>query len=528
MPLHHYLPASFLARFSADSKTEPARGRLLIVGDKKNGRLFKAAASKVGCIKNLYTLADNSADPEMIDKTWAEYEARLPSAIDDLIRGNVEAETWARVLVPFVTCMLVRGPDFSERFDQRWPPNRPEKLSKLLSNDNANMARLIDLQRLLGFVATAKWLVLTTHGEEKLITNDLGYSPFVNPKSSDRGMAVPLGLNKILAVIPTIEHHPVLREEANKWVPVIRYLDEPVDSQQGLNKSISHMALRFIFGMDEAIVEKYIQGTAPTSVSLDPIYLGFPDSMFSRAHEFTWHQLVGAIRKLPSDKDGWDFPLDWKVIASGWHSFPCIPMNLVKFPPALKRVGNTICTRYYNPEIYYRISQILMLEETGHYDTAIEESTDALAKKLSPTLRARILAIRGTALVQIGKNRKAIKDFEDAITIDRSNPDLYANYSFVLLKAGNMTKAFRILSRAIELEPNHGIAYANRGLAQWKLGHLNEALNDCTTAINLLPDGDEKAGAFFNRGKIHGELGMQEQSNEDFAQAEKLFKIMQK
>src|SRR5215216_2527137 len=146
MTLHHYLPAAFLARFSADSQTEPARNRLLIVGDKKNQKLFKSPASKVGCIQNLYTLVNNSSSPDEIDNTWAEYERNLPIAIENLINRNIDTESWIRVLVPFVACMLVRGPDFIEKFDQRFPPNRPEMMRKFLSNDNANRARLMDLQ----------------------------------------------------------------------------------------------------------------------------------------------------------------------------------------------------------------------------------------------------------------------------------------------------------------------------------------------------------------------------------------------
>lgn len=68
MPLHHYLPASFLLRFSSDKTTNPSRNRLLVVGDKKNSRVFTAPASNVGCIQNLYTLVDNSASPDDIDQ----------------------------------------------------------------------------------------------------------------------------------------------------------------------------------------------------------------------------------------------------------------------------------------------------------------------------------------------------------------------------------------------------------------------------------------------------------------------------
>ncbi|MBI2759359.1 MAG: DUF4238 domain-containing protein [Chloroflexi bacterium] len=526
MPLHHYLPASFLGRFSADLQTEPARDRSLIVGDKKNQRRFEARASKVGCINNLYTLVDDSQlHPNTIDQTWGEYERNLPVAIDKLIHRNVDAESWARVLVPFVACMLVRGPDFSERFDQRWPPNRPQRFSELLSKDNANRARLMDLQRLLGFVATAKWLVLTIHGEEQLITNDLGYAPFMNREEGDRGMAIPVSQNTILAIIPTIESHPILRAESDKWIPIIDYLDEPLDSHQGLNRALSQAALRFIFGPDPVIVQKYIQGSPLSRTSPEANDLGFPDSMFSRAFEFTWHRLVGTIRKPPSDKKGWDFPLDWKVIADGWHSVPWFPLNLAEFPPPLKKVGNTIQTTFYNPEIYYSISIILMLEKVGQHEDAIKEASNALLNnQLSPSVRARILALRGNALAETGRHRDAIKDFKDAITLDHFNADIYFAYATYLLENNNLGKALKPLSKAIKLNPNFGVAYSNRSVVNWKIGHYSNALKDATTAISLLSDDSEKAGAFLNRAKILNDMGMEDKAKEDFIEWERLFK----
>lgn len=527
MALHHYLPASFLARFSADIKTEPARDRILIVGDKKNNRWFKAPASKVGCVRNLYTLVDYFVHPDEIDKTWTEYEQKLPISLETLIRRNIDAETWARVLVPFVACMLVRGPDFKERFNLRFPPSYYQKPKNFLSNDNANRARLIELQRLLGFVATAKWFVISTSGKEKLITNDLGYSPFANPLSGDIGMAIPLDHNIILAITPSIEDHTILREEANKWIPIINYvelLDIPQPNYDGINDSLAQTANRFIFGSDEKTIQELLNKTTPSLLPPEPTELGFPGGKFAVAHEFTWHRLIGAIYKPPSDKEGWLFPLQTEYVTRGWYPEPVIPLNLIEFPPALKRIKNTIQTRFYDPEIYFIISLIKDLDESGQYDSAIKEATNALKTKLSPKLKARMLAIRGGLLADIGKNREATKDFEDAITLDSSNADLYCDFGYALLKANNAPKAYKILSKAIKLNPHHGIAYSNRCAVQWRIGRPKEAISDATKAINLLPDGAGKANAYLNRGNILKELGQEQQANEDLTQAKSLLK----
>lgn len=138
--------------------------------------------------------------------------------------------------------------------------------------------------------------------------------------------------------------------------------------------------------------------------------------------------------------------------------------------------------------------------------------------------KSQILAIRGGILADIGKNREATKDFEDAIALDRSNADLHVNFGYALLKAGNAPKAYKILSKAIKLNPHHGIAYSNRCVAQWRIGRKKDAINDSTIAIKLLPDGVEKGSAFLNRGNILKELGLEMQAKEDFIKAEVLLK----
>jgi len=523
MPLHHYLPASFLARFSIDTRTKSSRDKQLIVGDKKTQKWFSSPASKVGCINNLYTIADDSVSPEFIDQTWIEYEKKLPTAIDSLIEGKVDAEMWTRVLIPFVACMLVRGPDFEKRFNQRFHPTIQQAMSKKLNPDNANRARLREIQSLLACVVAAKWLVLTTHGKDKLITNDLGFAPFINPKIGHRGLAIPLSQRKILAIVPSMEDHAILFYSKEKWIPYIEYRELPPGNHQGLNTTIAQTALRFVFGPDVQTVQKYFLGVPQVSVAPEPIELGFPIDLLSPAFEFTWHRLVGAIKKKPSDKGSWDFPLDWKIIASGWHSMPFMPLNLVEFPPVLHQVENTIQLKFYNPEIYYNISQIPLLEQEGNHSAVLEIVTNALTHDLSPSLRANLLVSRGGVLADLEKIPEALKDFEDAHNLDPTNVKVLVDYGYTLIKAESYIEAIDILSKAIDLNAKLGAAYLNRGVALWRLHHSTRALEDLTNAINLLSDEGEIAGAHLNRGQIHIEMRRFQNAADDFGIAASLY-----
>ena len=144
MTLQHYLPATYLACFSTEDKPE-RRTRLLAGGDKKDKNIFTSPASKVCGINDLYTLKNYPDNPELIDSMWSFYEKGLALAIDQLITGTIPAITWANTLIPFVTSLLVRGPDFNKRFEGRI---KNLGINRTISPDNTNFARLLENQRL--------------------------------------------------------------------------------------------------------------------------------------------------------------------------------------------------------------------------------------------------------------------------------------------------------------------------------------------------------------------------------------------
>ena len=123
MPKHHYLPATYIASFS-QSDTFPRRERVVYVGNKKNKSCFKATAANIGYEKNLYMVSPDlfltgPVSNEYLEKLWSGYETRLAEAIEKLINVDLDADTWARVLVPFVAGILVRSRDFQTRVNRR-------------------------------------------------------------------------------------------------------------------------------------------------------------------------------------------------------------------------------------------------------------------------------------------------------------------------------------------------------------------------------------------------------------------------
>lgn len=109
MPFDHYLPATYIARFSLDS-TEPRRKRRVYVVDKQLGVVFRTPVENICGEKEFYSVEHDN--PRIVDGMWSVYEGRLNVALDRLVDRSVDARLWANTLVPFVTALMVRGRDF--------------------------------------------------------------------------------------------------------------------------------------------------------------------------------------------------------------------------------------------------------------------------------------------------------------------------------------------------------------------------------------------------------------------------------
>lgn len=520
MPLHHYLPATYLASFSNDTLTLPRRHRKISIGDKNDGRIFSTSVANVAAINNLYTLSATGNDPELIERIWAKCETDLDEAINLLITGEISAKSWIRVLVPFVACMLVRGPDFNKRFELRIRALGVDPEGQQMSRDNTNGARLLELQRLLGPITVSKWVVIRVRGQEPLITNDLGYAPFMNPNTGDTGIAIPLNLYHVLAVIPRNQGRIVL-VKSGKWVPNIEYVDNLSDNHEELNKALSSIAQRYIFGPDDLTVGKWLQSSEVSPFPPEPVEFGFITDPLARAHEFTWHRLAATLERDPSDDDPWDFRLDWARLAQGWVPAIYFPTNLIEFPPALYRHENFISAEFYNPDVYYALSSVRELEQMGEFNLLLEEATKGLGLAQDNPQKVRFLVARAAGLDELERYDEAISDYGEALELEPHSVIALTNRAVTLLKLGRLEEASQDLDRALSLDPDLGVARVNRGTIYYLQGEPYAAVREISRALKFLPTGPMLGAAHLSRGNAHLILGDHRNAIEDFFTAAK-------
>jgi hypothetical protein len=319
---------------------------MLAQGDRNAATCVPASASDLAIIRNLYTLKEQPQNSKLVDDIWAEYESKLAESIDKLINASISALEWARVLVPFVTCLLVRGPDFDERMLQRLQSLGFENDFLEGRLDNTNISRILEIQRLLAPIMVAEWKVIFFEEGEPLLTNDSGFMP------AGPGIYVPLGMNHALHIIPK-SSRLISAFRDSDWLPIISFGHVDRTQRETFNQAVCHNARRFVFGPNCDLVRKYLYPPHETALPpLEPVHLGFITGNHAIVHEFMWHRFVSALTKGIAEKmEPIDFDWHFEGLKEGWLPPIIFPDNLPEFPAGLRRQDDCIAAYLYDAQV---------------------------------------------------------------------------------------------------------------------------------------------------------------------------------
>ncbi len=335
MPLHHYLPAAYIGQFSTVS-TGKSRNRKIFVGDKTAMSIFESTPKNICAEIDFYKLY-NDSDFNQIDELWKGYESDLPGAIDALVNQTIDAYSWANILVPFVTCLMVRTPDFNDRFEKRIDSFGARNFN---DNDNTNKSRILEIQRLIGQLTIAEWRVCSVlDTTEYLIGNDIGYCYFLDNVQS-LGIAIPLNKSHILQIVPKLARNIAIFKY-NNWFPEIKYLTLEKDNYNSFNASINFFARRHIFGHCKSIINDFLtKETVSAPLGYAPV--GLMNSHEARIHEFTWHRVISILTKTPDNIDKHDFGIDYRAVKNSWLNHIIFPIDQLIFPDSIKIHENSL------------------------------------------------------------------------------------------------------------------------------------------------------------------------------------------
>jgi Tfp pilus assembly protein PilF len=119
----------------------------------------------------------------------------------------------------------------------------------------------------------------------------------------------------------------------------------------------------------------------------------------------------------------------------------------------------------------------------------------ALSEELM-TRDTRVATLVNRAILRMrqGDTQIATGDFNKALALEPTEPEIWLNMGLAQLDAGNGSVAAQMADRALELRTEQpAVAYYVRGLAREMGGDLNSAYADLVRARNLAPEWDQPA-----------------------------------
>lgn len=253
MARDHYLPAAYIGRFSGERRANlRSRDCLIWTAHLGASQPVQQKASSIGYEKGLYDLHPEGNSPSLGNSvdTWI-YERELPYILDALSSGeHLSLSDWLHVAVPFVAGLFVRGPDYDTRYHERLSaidlPFSDKHALKKHQHNQANFARVVEMQSLLLPIMAARWKVIHATGTHRCVLNDIGMVPLFDPAVNSTGWAIPLDTRSLLFLMPRRRGCFGTFGRDGQWNAVIEHLDEPDEFFEGLNELTAATAQRFV------------------------------------------------------------------------------------------------------------------------------------------------------------------------------------------------------------------------------------------------------------------------------------------
>ena len=176
--------------------------------------------------------------------------------------------------------------------------------------------------------------------------------------------------------------------------------------------------------------------------------------------------------------------------------------------------------KYYLPYLYGMTSLATVEKRKDHAEVAVKIGGQALElPNLQNIDRVNLLYQRGNAHKYLGDTEAALKDFGEAVQLDRKHLGAAVAYSDTLSRAGKYEEALKAFNSTVREFPRNPLSYNDRGMFLQSRSRYAEAIADFTRAIELNP---QYLYSYTNRGAAYLESGNPKAAIADFNQSLKI------
>jgi tetratricopeptide (TPR) repeat protein len=130
--------------------------------------------------------------------------------------------------------------------------------------------------------------------------------------------------------------------------------------------------------------------------------------------------------------------------------------------------------------------------ERRHDPQAIAECTAALDESMTGSDRAGTLVNRGILYMLAGEQDRALRDYDQAISLDPGQAEAWLNKAVTMVNSGKGEYAIDFADRSLQLRTQKpALAYYVRGLGHEEEGQAVAAYDDLRKAASLDPNWNE-------------------------------------
>ena len=177
----------------------------------------------------------------------------------------------------------------------------------------------------------------------------------------------------------------------------------------------------------------------------------------------------------------------------------------------------TLQTRLSNEMTYLSLFVLGMTRRAaGDREGAIARFSDALGQTTessSSLNQSLVYFYRGAAYMFRGDSDRALADLSQAIKLQPTSAEAYANRAVLYLAKGERGRALADTNRALALKPEAALVYNNRGLIYLQSGDYDRAIADFSQTLTLLVPTHDSSTAIRPDGRQLGALNLSDRNN---------------